>query len=268
MAVPVIFNVDHLEQPKFTFTTLEEMQEKAALHNVSDPRLWHERILLEPLAGVYKREAMDAAGKIFDYGYFHSSADYDLAFRFRRAGFKTMLCKDTFVHHDHDRATSDIKAIDDRSRDLRSAQRDFQRKYQGIDGWPDGSNYEVTMLNMLDVTEFEKKEPIEILGVDVRCGAPVLEMKNKLREAGLFNVNLSAFTTDPKYWFDLKTFCSGDVVVDRPQYIADHFSGKLFDIILVGNPINGYPEFAGFLRKIGSKLKPDGHLFLKIEELA
>jgi O-antigen biosynthesis protein len=264
VAVPVIFNEDHNEEPKFTFNSFAEMQEKAAKHNISDPRLWHERILIEPVAGVYKREALDIAGNIADYGFYHSSSDYDLAFRIRRAGYKAVLCKDTYVHHDHPRTEHETSVVDARERDLRAAGRDFQRKYYGLNGWDDAGNYEMEMLSLVDLPEPGVNNQIDILGVEVRCGTPILELKNRLREGNSFNSRLSAFSTDPKYWLDLKTICSGEVIVDRIEYFDTHFSTILFDYILVEKPINTYQQPLVFLQQLLKRLKKDGHLLIKL----
>lgn len=265
VAAPIIFNVDHNETPTFTFSSYEEMQEKAAKHNISDPRLWYERLIMEPSGGVYKREALDIAGKISDYGFFHSSSDYDLAFRIRRAGYKTILCQDTYVHHDHPRTNLQGKDLEDRSRDLRAAARDFEQKYFGINGWIDGSNFETILLSTVDIEQYNGRNKLEILGIDVRCGAPILELKNKLQMGDHFDTRLSAFTTDPKYWLDLKTICVGEVTSDRIEYLSEHFTDTLFDFILLGRPINTYAvRPVDLLNILLKKIKPDGHLLIKL----
>ncbi len=181
LAVPVIFNEDHNELPKITYESFDEMQEKAQSIIFQIPRCGG-KDTPQPSVGVYRREAQDSAGKIFDYGFFHSGSDYDLGFRFRRAGFKTILCKDTFVQHDHPRLNLEGKAREDRFRDLQAARRDFQRKYFGIDGWADGSNFELGLVSLINLQEFETRKQVEVLGIDVRCGSPILEIKNKLQE--------------------------------------------------------------------------------------
>lgn len=57
-----------------------------------------------------------------------------------------------------------------------------------------------------------------VLGVDVRCGTPILDVKNWLRRRGPDQVELSAFAQDAKYWVDLKTVCQGPVICDREEF--------------------------------------------------
>ena len=261
MVVPVISNGSNYQGVDFSFNSLEEMQEKAEKYNISNPRLWHERIRLVIQMGVYKREALELAG--FEGGYFHDGADNDLTFRLRRAGYKTMLCKDCFVHHDHIRSVLGEERLE-HLRSTKSGRNDFQNKYFGIDAWDDVNNYEHVMIGLVDLQELQENSEIVILGVDVSCGTPILELKNKLRESNIMNTNLSAFSTDPKYWIDLKTICVGDVFVDRIDYIKDRFNNKQFDYIILGKPINIYQNPLNILQKLVGMINIQGHLLLKL----
>ena len=73
---------------------------KAALFNKSNPAKWEEKIRLIPTAALYRREVFDTVG-LYDAGFMHDFGDDDFTFRVRRAGYKLILCRDTFVHHDH-----------------------------------------------------------------------------------------------------------------------------------------------------------------------
>ena len=263
LVVPVISNGSNLQGADITFNSLEEMQEKAAKHNIPDPRLWHERLRLVIQMALYKREALDMMG-LADYGFFHDFADDDAAFRIRRAGYKTVLCKDTFVHHDHIRTNLNEKEYGDFNRSIAAGKKDFQSKYFGIDAWDDVNNYETVMMSFVNPQEHKGSKGIEILGVDVLCGTPILELKNKLREAKIYDARLSAFSTDPKYWLDLKTICAGEVVVDRIELIKEHFENAQFDYVVLGKPINVYRNPLELLQVLLKRLKSDGHLLLKL----
>jgi len=94
MVVPASSNGSNLQGINISFHSMDEMYEKAAKYNHSDPRLWHERLRLVVQMAVFKREALDVAGIILDYGYYHDFSDDDVTFRIRHAGYKTILCKD------------------------------------------------------------------------------------------------------------------------------------------------------------------------------
>lgn len=254
-------NISNFQAVNLTFDNFEEMQLKAEKHNVSDPRKWEERMRLMPAIAFYKRECIDIVGSL-DYAFQHDFSDDDISIRIRRAGYKLIFCGDVFVHHEGSSATNTSPG--EKNTLLRTGREIFRQKYYGIDAWDDMNNFEVLMLNLVDPEEKRGTLKPEILGIDVLCGTPILQLKNKLRHADIFYANLSAFAQDPKYWLDLKTICEGTVAVDRIEYITEHFSPNSFDYILLGKPINSYEDTDKILSKILSLLQSDGQLLIKI----
>ncbi len=102
------------------------------------------------------------------------------------------------------------------------------------------------------------------MGVDTRCGTPILDVKNWLRRCGLPDADLSAFTQDPKYWLDLKTICKGPVICDREEFLVDSFPGNHFDYIVVDRPMNRYHEPIKMLRDLFLLCKKGGCLICKL----
>jgi SAM-dependent methyltransferase len=139
----------------------------------------------------------------------------------------------------------------------------FREKYYGVDAWDDVNNYELEMMNLIDPEEKRGCVAPQILGIDVACGTPILELKNKLRMADIFDTQLSAFCSDAKYYVDLKTICSGKVAVDRIEYLPAHFPLPEFDYVILGRPINLYPQPERLSSEIAALLKPDGQFLFK-----
>ena len=105
----------------------------------------------------------------------------------------------------------------------------------------------------------------KVLGVDVKCGTPVLDIKNILREYGIFNSEISSFTNDCKYIMDLKTICTGDVVCDRIEFLYNSFKSFYFDYIVIGKCINEYHFPEKVVRDAYALLKRDGQMFLSLK---
>jgi len=261
MVSPLSSNVSNLQNAGITFDNFAEMQLKAAEHNVSDPRKWRERLRIVTLGTLYRRECLDMIGKP-DYGFLHDFVDDDLTFRIRRAGYKAILCGDVFVHHDHD----PIKDRDpgELRESLEEGKVNFRQKYFGLDAWDDVNNYEPVMMSLVKPEEERGRTFPQILGIDVLCGTPILELKNKLRMADIFDSQLSAFTSEAKYYLDLQTICDGRVYVDRPEYLTEHFKAAEFDYIVLGEPINTYGQPYKLLGQILTLLKDDGQLLVKL----
>lgn len=83
------------------YSSWDEMQVLAEKYNVSNPQLWEERHKLITVCALIRTECFDYIGKFFDVGIFHDYSDDDLSIRLARCGYKQILCKDTFVAHNH-----------------------------------------------------------------------------------------------------------------------------------------------------------------------
>lgn len=257
MINPVLDNVTNHQSVDLKYKDIDDMQQKAAEYNKSNPRLWNERLKLITLGALFRKDCIDVIG-ITDYGFIHHYADDDISFRVRRAGYKAILCKDTFISHTG--KTMD-KGKDIESIGLSRGDEFFTKKYYGIKS-TDSMNYEMNLLSLVD-NEITEKRNCKILGIDTLCGTPILELKNKLRENGIVDTKLYAFSTEAKYWLDLNTICD-DVKVDRIEYITEHYETK-FDYIVLGMELNNYKDACKLLTDIIKMLKDNGSILIKIK---
>jgi SAM-dependent methyltransferase len=193
----------------------------------------------------------------------HDFAEDDLAIRLRRAGYKLVLCGDTWIHHDHDFRNMEDKDPAAFQASLESGRAVYREKYRGIDPWDDISNFEFQLLAPIDAMKLPDGGGLSALCVDVRCGTPVLEIRNRLRRRGFTDVESSAFTTQAKYFPDLQT-TGADVRCDRIDFIQSHYADGAFDIVALGEPLNTYPEPITLLQRLYNFLKPGGLLLFKL----
>lgn len=242
------------------FSSYQEMQEKAAAYNRSDPRKWEQRLRVVPIICMIRREVIDLVG-IYDTGFYHDFPEDDFSVRIRRAGYKLMVCMDTFVHHDHDFRHGEDKDQELFQLSLETGRRNFSTKYHGLDSWSEMINYEEYITKTFP--DKKKLSQPQILGVNVMCGATILQIKNELRHRGIINAEASAFTSEAKYFCDLQSICA-DVVCDRVEHLPDFFEHRSFDYIVLGNAINTYSDFPRLLRELLHALRPAGVLFLKL----
>lgn len=265
---PKSSNVSNLQQVDLHFTTEEEMQKQAALFNVSDSRKWEERLRLIGIVCMLKKEVIDNVG-FFDTGFYHDFSEDDYAVRIRRMGYKMILCGDTWVHHDHDFRNMEDKDPNQFKKSLEAGRKNYQDKYFGLDAWDDINNFELGLINMLDVKKMQAQGIWRLLGIDVRCGMPILQVRNHLRYQG-FNQSLSsyAFTTDAKYYQDLLFVTDGNVVCDRINYLSEHYLVESMDCIVVGEPINNYPKPISFMQVVIGLLKKNGKALVKLRNTA
>lgn len=263
MVNPVCSNVSNLQGIDLPYQDYPDMQKKAARFNQSDPKKWEDRLRLITLGTLYRKEAVMAIGwPIGDVGFFHDFGDDDDTFRIRRMGYRTVLAGDTWICHDHDLSRGEEKDPAEFQASLDIGRTNFREKFFGVDAWDDVNNFYIPYFSRFPTPSATGQ--LQILGVDTKCGTPILDVKNWLRSCGLFHAELSAFTQDPKYWQDLKTICSGPVICDREEFLVDSFPSEHFDYIVADRPLNRYHEPVKMLRDLFSLCKKGGYLICKL----
>ncbi|ACL22188.1 glycosyl transferase family 2 [Desulfitobacterium hafniense DCB-2] len=257
---PVSSNVSNLQEVDLGFSDFDDMQKKAAAFNQSDPAKWEERLRLISVINVFLRDVLDNVG-INDAAYFYDFIEDDLCARIRRMGYKLVLCRDTWICHDHDFRNLEDKDPVAFQASLEHGRAVYRKKYYGIDPWDDINNFELTLLAQLDTAKIPRA--VKALTVDVRCGAPALEIRNRLKRRGITDVASYAFTTAAKYYLDLQTVCS-EVQCDRIDFIQQHYANGTFDLVVLGEPVNTYPLPVRLLQNLYDFLKPGGLLLFKV----
>ncbi|TWH47399.1 GT2 family glycosyltransferase [Sporomusa sp. KB1] len=257
---PVSSNISNLQEVDLGFSNFDDMQKMAAEFNKSAPAKWEERMRLISTINFFSRDVLDNVG-INDAAYLHDFAEDDLCVRIRRMGYKLVLCRDTWICHDHDFRNMEDKDPGAFQASLERGRAVYREKYHGIDPWDDINNFEMALLAPLDSARLPKS--IKALTVDIRCGTPALEIRNRLKRRGITDVTSHAFTTDAKYFLDLQTVCAG-VKCDRIDFIRQHYANDTFDIVVIGEPINTYPMPIRLLQNLYGFLKSGGMLLFKV----
>ncbi len=261
MVNPICSNTSNYQGFNFEFSDYDDMQEKAKKMNVSDPKKWEERLRLITLGTLYSKPCLYAIGwPNFDVGFFHDFSDDDVTFKIRRTGYKTVLATDTWIHHDHNISAGEDKDPVEFRNSIICGKQNFRDKYFGVDAWDDVSNYVFLYLKGRLLPPVDS-ENVKILGVDVKCGTPILDIKNMIREFSVFNPETHAFFKDSKYDIDLRTVCNGSVICDRIDYLYNSFAPNYFDYIILGESVNSYAEPGKLIQDAFSLLKDGGQLY-------
>ena len=264
MVNPISSNASNYQGYDMDFTDYDDMQEKAAAFNQSNPQKWHERLRLITLGTLYKKECLHSLGwPLGDMGFFHDFRDDDISFRIRRSGYKAVLAKDTWIHHNHKVFELEGKTEDEFKTSLECGRQNFKDKYYDIDAWEDVNNFIPEYIPAIKPTS---GNPTAILGIDTKCGTPILEIKNHIKTFDKFDTSCYAFTQNAKYYMDLLTVCGKQNVscsdVDR---LSSHYSPNSFDYILIGNNINTYANPFALITSAYTFLKPGGQLFFSLK---
>lgn len=258
---PMSNNVSNYQCAEFPYSTYEEMQAKAANINISDPSKWQERLRVVTLGTLVSKECLYAMGwPFFDVGFSHNYMDDDMSFRARRAGYKIIVTFDTWVCHDHPSVRENNEEfIEILAKDIEK----FKGKYYGIDPWQDATQSIVEVDGLRDKIKRIEKESISILGINPRCGMPILDIKNLYMYGK--DIRMSAYYQEPKYYMDLCTVCNGDVVCDREENLKCHFDNGTFDYVFICEPVNMYNNPVGVIKDAYDLLSKGGQLLLSLK---
>lgn len=255
IVVPMADMITNAQAVDLQYTDLDDMQKKAAQFNQSDPNKWEERLRAIPATSLIRTEVIEMYDS--DSAFIYYFGDDDFSFAIRRMGYKLIVCGDVFVHH------AGISAHTNAQEDFEKGKKIFQRKYYGIDSWKDTLNYEWCMRDCL-LKECKNREYNRVLGIDVRCGTPLLDIKNGLRRLGMWNTELSAYTVDAKYWLDLKTICDGSVICGDIDRLSNKLLDDGYDYILLGEYLEQYESGEDIIQAAWEKLDNAGRLVFKL----
>ncbi|WP_368293960.1 glycosyltransferase [Dehalobacter sp. TBBPA1] len=255
---PAASNVSNFQQIPGNYKNIEEMQDFARAFNHSDPDKWEERVRLMPTVLFVKREVLDLVGYYDPKFYFGEFADDDMSFRIRRAGYKLVFAADTFTFHFGSITTG---AGQKENKSLEVSRQFFIDKYN-LDAWTD-VHYDFDLLNLVDYEEAKGKSDIRILGIDPRCGATILQLKNKLRNQGQKDVQLFAFTKAYKYMTDLETICQS-AICGNYHDISKNYTNEKFDYVIIGEPAQHYDHFIDLIGTLKTLLKENGQIILSV----
>lgn len=258
LVVPMSSYSSNDEQLDLGYKNMEEMQVRAAEFNKSDPMKWEERLRAIPSVMLMRTLLWNMYKN--DTGFIYSFLDDDISIIYRRLGYKLMVCADVFIYH----AGSTIvgQKVEKNREDLMKGRQVFISKYYGIDPWSDFINFDNQVRDYL-LLDCEKREENKVLGVDVRCGSPLLNLKNGLRKKGMIKTELSVFAQEAKYWLDLKTICDGEVLINTvdkmPKLLTDRY-----DYIILGEYLDEYDDMNYILNVLLDHLKCGGRIGFKL----
>ncbi|MBP2627619.1 MAG: hypothetical protein H6Q68_2330 [Firmicutes bacterium] len=251
IVVPACSASSNYQQVNLNYNNLDEMVQVAAAYNISNPNKWEERMRLITYTNLMRTELVKklcGSNEIYSPGGFE---DDDLSFRLRRAGYKLIFAKDTFVHH-----FGSITINDDYAKLnlLERNRRIFFNEF-GVDAWDDCTiDFEV-----VNLIQCGPKDHQDVLILCASCGGTVLQVKNKLRENGCSDVTLWTMTEKQKYLQDLQTV-SDYAVLGQFQNITAVCKDKLFDYILIEVDLQGIVNHQTLLQDTIKLLRDDGQL--------
>lgn len=224
--------ISNMQQIQIPFTSIKEFQKNARKYNVSDSRKWEERVVLLPNVLCCPTALLDKLG-YYDPRYFRGEfLDDDISFRIRRQGYKLVYCGDTAVHHYGSLTTGS----DHQNNSLDEGRSIFRQKY-GMDAWTD-ARMNPYYLN-IDFSALSSAR--SILGIDVKCGATLMQIKNRIWADFGVNPSVFTFTTEEKYCVDLRTISEKVFLLNDLRHFPEELYGRI-DLVYIEKSLDCYSD--------------------------
>lgn len=242
---PVTNSAAYYSAIPVSYTSIDEMHAFASQYNVLDPNKWEERLKLIGFCMLIKKEAVDKVGLLderFTPGNFE---DDDYSVRLRQAGYRLMLCKDTFIHH-----YGSVSWKDDDSGYLKLL-RDNQKKFE--EKWNvDVQAYAIEWEILSEIT-MDRQTNVNVLHIGCGAGATLLKMKQEYPHATFYGVEQNAVAIKE---------------AQRYAYVANDLEDseikkQMFDLILYSNRMLTLNDHV--LRFVVDHLKPNGQFFAYVQ---
>lgn len=241
---PGATSISNMQQINIPFYSKEDFQKRAKAYNVSNSSKWEERVVLLPNVLCCPTALLEKIGYYDTRFYRGEFLDDDISFRIRRAGYKLVYCADTVAHHYGSLTT----ANDHMTNSLEEGRKTFVHKY-GLDAWA-----EARMSPIYQSIDYQQLSNIKsILGIDVKCGATLLQIKNTLWSKFGAQPEIATCTTESKYVKDLKSISKQTLLIENLQDLPVELASK-FDMIFIEKPLNYYNENIDVLFKILTKV--------------
>ena len=150
----------------------------------------------------------------------------------------------------------------DDSERVQKGRKGFYEKYNQIDAWDDFQNFIIPYLSQIAIDKNDKC--YKVLGIDCRCGTPILDIKNWAEKNKVKQIECHALTTDQKYVTDLETITNYTQYLNNIELIRNYFEDK-YDFIYFDRVLNGYADSFFLINYALEHLVDGGYLIIKIK---
>lgn len=231
------------------YSSVQEMIEFAKGNNISNSSQWEERVRLVGFCMLIKNEVVKEVGQLDEIFTPGNYEDDDYSFRIRKAGYKLMFCKDSFIHH---YGSASFGKISDKYRELL-----INNRKKFTEKWGFDPHYIMEVRK--DITELissSGKKDINILHVGCAGGGTLLDIKNVIPSAKLFGIEpvREAFVNS-EHFAHIKIGNLGEIKTFKKIH---------FDFIIITQPQESEIEITDIIVFLKDYLQDNGAIYLAL----
>lgn len=253
---PVTNYCSNYQAIKTTYSNIEEMQIFARQFNISDKNLWEERINLIGFCMLVRRDVLEQIG-YFDEDFSPGNyEDDDLSLRIFCAGYKLILCRDTFIHHHGSKTFSnDLESQKKFLEILKRNSLKFEKKWGFNRDYSLFIRYDLLSFLPLDLNNINGG--LNFLDVGCACGATLLKIKNMCKNANLYGIELN--DSAAKIAAKFANIVSKDIENTDLEY-----PNNFFNYIILGDILEHLKDPWSLMYKLKSFLRDDGFVLCSV----
>lgn len=247
-------SVSYYQQISVQYDDFDDYMKLALQNNITDDSRYEQRVKLVGFAMFIKRSVLDKVGLLderFTPGNFE---DDDLSLRIVVAGYKLLLCKDSYIHHFG--SVSFKENPEKYSELLKTNDNKFMEKWSFNSAKSTVIRYDLVNL----ITETVDKK-INILEIGCNCGATLIEVKNRYKNSNLYGLDFNQYTAKIANY-------NANVQTTKIQYIdLSIYEESFFDYVILGDIIEHVYNPKELLTNIFKYLKKDGYIISTIPNI-
>lgn len=232
------------------YSNLNEMHNFAQDFNKSNFEKWEERLKLIGYCMLIKREVVDKIGLLderFTPGNFE---DDDYSVRIRQAGYKLLLCKDTFIHHYG--SVSWKENVSGYGELLSENEKKFMEK------WGTNSSSYIIHHDLISKLPFHKETEFNILHIGCKSGGTLLKIKDIYKHASLYGMETNKYEVS-----EVERIAN---IAKEDETLSRVYPREYFDVILITDFKQYVPS--NLLKEVKKCLKKNGILLAKMRNVS
>lgn len=237
------------------YHTLDQMHIFAENFNLHNPLKWEERLKLVGFCLLIKKNVINKIGLLDERFTPGNYEDDDYSIRIRQAGFKLLLCKDTFIHH------YGSVSFRGRGQDLKYQQLLNKNKLRFTKKWGFDATYSQHVRNELIELIVEPADTsLCILEVGCACGGTLLGIKNKYKQSKLYGIELNKHSAEIASL--IAEMHEADIEKDSLPYQEEYF-----DYVIFADVLEHMSDPWAALQNIRKHLKPEGKILMSLPNI-
>jgi O-antigen biosynthesis protein len=252
-------NCSNWQRVEAQYSSLDDMMAFAEQYNHTDTSKWEQRLVLVGFCYMFKREVYEKVGEMDEAFTPGNYEDDDYSLRIWQAGYRLLLCKDTFIHHfggaSFVQDEHPAKQQQKHEACLRLAAKNFvlfQKK------WGVSAHYK-ELNPVLFKVEPEIPAGARVLEIDCGCGFDLAILSGRCPGIKIYGITADASEAKIANAVFSVQYCAN---IERDVFSC--LDGR-YDIVILTGSLQQFKNFAGFLSQMYHYVNDNGKIYMEDE---